>query len=102
MRAVYSFSAPYSRSLGKRSAHWKPANKIRGHFMKQVDGKSRALRGLWAFVFSAFLVVSPSAGATESYYRHVIFDNSLATGNYFYSTAQSSGHSYLEQTDRRL
>ena len=71
--------------------------------MKHVDGKSRSLRGLCVFVFSAFLlIVSPSARATENYYRHVIFDNSLTTGNYFYSTAQSSGHSYLEQTDHRL
>lgn len=38
----------------------------------------------------------------SSYYRHVIFDNSLTSDNYFYSKGQSSGQSYLEQTDGRL
>ncbi len=42
------------------------------------------------------------AQGSSNYYHHVIFDNSLAPGAYFYSTAQASGKSYLEQSDGRL
>jgi len=46
--------------------------------------------------------VSSPAHATSDYYRHVIFDNSLTPDNYFYSVAQASGQSFLEQKDHRL
>jgi exo beta-1,2-glucooligosaccharide sophorohydrolase (non-reducing end) len=46
--------------------------------------------------------VSLPAGATSDYYRHVIFDNSLTSDNYFYSVGQASGQSFLEQKDHRL
>ena len=48
---------------------------------------------LWATVLRA--------GDTE-YYRHIIFDNSLPSEYYFYSYAQASGGSTIEQKDGRL
>jgi len=42
------------------------------------------------------------ARASSDYYRHVIFDNSLTSDNYFYSAGQASGQSFLEQKDHRL
>jgi len=49
-------------------------------------------------------ILSPEfghAGDTE-YFRHIIFDNSLTPETYFYSYAQASGSSSIEQKDNRL
>jgi hypothetical protein len=42
-----------------------------------------------------------ASGNTE-YYRHIVFDNSLAADTYFYSAGMSNGGSFLEQQDNRL
>ncbi len=67
---------------------------------------TRSLRGsrwhhllLLSVLFCLFPALSH---ANSDYYRHVIFDNSLTADNYFYSAAQTSGKSYLEQKDHRL
>jgi exo beta-1,2-glucooligosaccharide sophorohydrolase (non-reducing end) len=64
--------------------------------------------GLHVKLFSAVsilavLLVPPLlvAGDTE-YYRHVVFDNSLTSDNYFYSHAQASAPSLIEQQNGRL
>jgi exo beta-1,2-glucooligosaccharide sophorohydrolase (non-reducing end) len=41
------------------------------------------------------------SGDTD-YYRHVVFDNSLTSSDYFYSYAQASSPSSIEQKDGRL
>jgi len=63
----------------------------------------------WAIMFvrhlillATFCLSSAMAFANSDYYRHVIFDNSLTSDNYFYSTAQSSGRSFLEQKNGNL
>jgi exo beta-1,2-glucooligosaccharide sophorohydrolase (non-reducing end) len=53
-------------------------------------------------IFAAFLLLALlSAGDTE-YYRHIVFDNSLTSDNYFYSHAEASPPSSIEQKDGRL
>lgn len=49
----------------------------------------------------ATLCVSQASQASE-YDRHVIFDNSLTPDSYFYSRAQASGNSYIEEQSGRL
>jgi hypothetical protein len=48
------------------------------------------------------LLLPTEAAAASDYYRHVFFDNSLTSDNYFYSGGQSSGQSFLEQQKGRL
>src|SRR5215472_9380381 len=43
-----------------------------------------------------------SALADSDYYRHVIFDNSMNTGSYWYSTGRAIAPSALEQKDGHL
>lgn len=47
------------------------------------------------------LLLSPACTASD-YYRHVVFDNSLTPDSYFYSRAQASGRSFIEQQNGRL
>jgi exo beta-1,2-glucooligosaccharide sophorohydrolase (non-reducing end) len=70
--------------------------------MTFVAAKSRVMALRFVILLLAFYMLSASACANSDYYRHVIFDNSLTSDNYFYSTAESSGQSFLEQKDRRL
>ncbi|MGC2172163.1 MAG: glucoamylase family protein [Candidatus Sulfotelmatobacter sp.] len=71
--------------------------------MRFVAGKSRSSRKRHLFILAVVLGLLPSlAHATSDYYRHVIFDNSLTSDDYFYSSAQTSGQSFLEQKDHRL
>jgi len=63
-----------------------------------VSPRTRSL----VLVASLLYPLSSLAQSTTDYYRHVIFDNSLTLDNYFYSSGQSSGQSYLEQSDGRL
>src|ERR1700676_3284984 len=54
-------------------------------------------------VLSIFVLLLPTtARAASDYYRHVFFDNSFTSDNYFYSRGQSSGQSFLEQQNGRL
>ena len=71
--------------------------------MNFVAGKLRGSRTQHLLVLAVVLCVLASlAHATSDYYRHVIFDNSLTPDDYFYSTGQASGQSFLEQKDGRL
>ncbi len=56
---------------------------------------------LLRLIASVFLL-TPFLSANSAYYRHVIFDNSAQQSHYFYSTAQASAPSTLEQEDGRL
>jgi exo beta-1,2-glucooligosaccharide sophorohydrolase (non-reducing end) len=47
-------------------------------------------------------LLASSAWAQSEYYRHVVFDNSLTSDNYFYSHGMANGASSLELKDRRL
>ncbi|MGB8260409.1 MAG: glucoamylase family protein [Terracidiphilus sp.] len=58
-------------------------------------------RQLFVLVALFFLPAIPARAASD-YYRHIVFDNSLTQDSYFYSRAQSSGTSFLEQQDGRL
>lgn len=42
------------------------------------------------------------AQSDTEYYRHIVFDNSLTSGHYFYSWAQATGGSSIQQEDWRL
>lgn len=54
-------------------------------------------------MFAAVACLLPSlAHASSDYYRHIVFDNSLTSDQYFYSSGQSNGQSFLEQKDYRL
>jgi hypothetical protein len=65
----------------------------------QLNG-AHACRAI-ALLAGISLFASLAQGSSD-YYHHIIFDNSLAPGTYFYSTAQTSGKSYLEQKDDHL
>ena len=71
--------------------------------IKSVTGRSGGSRRQHLLVlFIAFGLLSLPAHAASDYYHHVIFDNSLASDSYFYSTGQASGQSFLEQQSGRL
>ncbi len=63
----------------------------------------RSARSLFrlALAFALFLLPAAACSASD-YYRHVIFDNSLTSDSYFYSRAQASGDSFIEQQSGRL
>jgi hypothetical protein len=61
----------------------------------------RFLPWITVAVGAAFLVPSLVYGETD-YYRHVIFDNSLTSDAYFYSSAHASAPSSLAQKNSRL
>jgi len=68
------------------------------------DLRNRILRSRRSalFVTVAATLLSAFAHATSDYYHHIIFDNSLTADTHFYSTAQASGSSYLDQKDGRV
>lgn len=71
--------------------------------IKSVTGRSGGSRRQHLLVlFIAFCLLSLPAHAASDYYHHVIFDNSLTSDSYFYSTGQASGQSFLEQQSGRL
>lgn len=71
--------------------------------MKCVTGRSCGSRRQYLLSLLVVICLFPSlAHAASDYYRHVIFDNSLTSHSYFYSTGQASGQSFLEQQDSRL
>lgn len=71
--------------------------------MRCVARRSRGFRSRHLLVLSVVFYLFPSlAHANSDYYRHVIFDNSLTSDDYFYSAGQSSGQSFIEQKDHRL
>ena len=70
---------------------------------KSNSRTQRSFCNLHHFVLAAVLCLLPSmAHAGSDYYRHVIFDNSLTSDTYFYSRAQASGNSFIEEQHSRL
>ena len=62
-----------------------------------------ARHGLATFVLLACAALLPAQQSPDSdYYRHVIFDNSLTGGTYYFSQGQSNGESFIEQQVGRL
>ena len=53
-------------------------------------------------ICTALLFPASSYGGDTEYYRHIVFDNSLTSDNYFYSYGQASAPSSIEQKDGRL
>ena len=53
-------------------------------------------------MLAALLLPPLLSGGDTEYYRHIVFDNSLTSDNYFYSYAQASSPSLIEQKDGRL
>ena len=71
--------------------------------MKFVAGGSRNSCRQHLLVLAVVLCLLQSlAYATSDYYRHIVFDNSLTSDQYFYSGGQANGKSFLEQKDYRL
>src|ERR1019366_5344363 len=71
--------------------------------MRFVAAGSRVCRNRHLLIVSLLFCLFPSlAHASSDYYRHIIFDNSLTWDDYFYSTGQASGQSFLEQKDDHL
>jgi exo beta-1,2-glucooligosaccharide sophorohydrolase (non-reducing end) len=56
----------------------------------------------WRWFFGILLTWSTAASGNTEYYRHVIFDNSLTSDAYFYSSAIGNGASFVEQSNSRL
>ena len=56
----------------------------------------------WLCMLGALCLCPTVSLADTEYYRHVIFDNSLTPGAYFYSAAMANGGSFIEQSDSRL
>jgi len=55
------------------------------------------------FLFlAAVLLPTALRAASDDYYRHVIFDNSLTRNTYYFSGAQSNGQSFIEEQNGRL
>jgi exo beta-1,2-glucooligosaccharide sophorohydrolase (non-reducing end) len=61
----------------------------------------RYFRGL-LFLLAALCVLSSAVFANSTYYRHVVFDNSLTPETYFNSSGSANGPSFLETQDWRL
>jgi hypothetical protein len=53
-------------------------------------------------IFAALLLPALLPAGDTDYYRHIVFDNSLTSDNYFYSYGQASGPSSVEQKNGRL
>ncbi len=54
------------------------------------------------FILALLCLLPSPARASSTYYRHVIFDNSLTSDNYFYSRGQASGKSFVAEQQGRL
>jgi hypothetical protein len=64
---------------------------------------ARGPRGLASLALIAITFLLPARlHAASDYYRHVIFDNSLTRGTYYYSSGQANGQSFVEHKDGRL
>jgi hypothetical protein len=69
-------------------------------------GASQSLRiGQLAFSTALFILIVSFpvlASAQTVYYRHIVFDNAIGSGPYFYSHAQSVAPSQIEEINYRL
>jgi hypothetical protein len=69
---------------------------------KDQKEASRVLARRSVFLLYAAVSFVPVALAQSDYYRHVLFDNSLNSGAYWYSTGRTVAPSALEQPDGHL
>ena len=69
---------------------------------RTLIGNSSVARIFACLFASAALLAPPVAHAQGSYYRHVIFDNSLTHDTYYHSQAQTNGQSFVEEHKARL
>jgi len=69
--------------------------------LRRVSFQNKATMRL--FLLIVFLSLDSSAALADTeYYRHEIFDNSLTSDTYFYSSAIANGHSFIEQSNSHL
>ena len=66
-------------------------------FVSKISGLCRA-----AVCLICLLILSPFAAGDTEYYRHILFDNSLESDAYFYSTGKASSPSTLELEHGKL
>jgi hypothetical protein len=66
-------------------------------FVSKISGLCRAAVGL-----ICLLILSPFAAGDTEYYRHILFDNSLESDAYYYSTGKASAPSTLELEHGKL
>jgi exo beta-1,2-glucooligosaccharide sophorohydrolase (non-reducing end) len=72
-------------------------------FNRSTRNDSGYRKCVWLFVVFVFVFfLSPRGSWGSDYYRHVIFDNSLTSDQYFYSNARSSEPSYVEHKGNKL
>ena len=73
------------------------------NFFPRICGHSARQSSYILLLFVLLGCHSPARAQTDTgYYRHIVFDNSLASGHYFYSWAQATGGSSIQQEDWRL
>ena len=74
-----------------------------GNFSPKLFGHSPKKS---SFIFWLLVLLScyctANAQTDTDYYRHIVFDNSLTTDHYFYSWAQATGDSSVQQQDWKL
>jgi hypothetical protein len=71
--------------------------------MRHILGAAIGFGARNILILSIAVLLHPTAAnAASDYYRHVFFDNSLTSDDYFYGKGQSSGLSFLEQRNGRL
>jgi hypothetical protein len=69
--------------------------------LRRVSFQNKATMRL--FLLIVFLSLDSSAALADTeYYRHEIFDNSLTSDTYFYSSAIANGYSFIEQSNSHL
>jgi|SRR5580704_2915122 hypothetical protein len=80
--------------------YWFPRSSLRTPNSKKhsIRANTWKLSSVFSILAALLLPALLSGGDTE-YYRHIVFDNSLTSDNYFYSYAQASSPSLIEQKD---
>jgi exo beta-1,2-glucooligosaccharide sophorohydrolase (non-reducing end) len=62
----------------------------------------KVANALWLLALAAIVAPTLLHATPGDYYRHVIFDNSIARDTYYFSSAQSNGQSFVEEQKGRL
>jgi hypothetical protein len=66
-------------------------------FVSKISGLCRA-----TVFLICLLILSPFAAGDTEYYQHILFDNSLESDAYYYSTGKASAPSTLELEHGKL
>jgi exo beta-1,2-glucooligosaccharide sophorohydrolase (non-reducing end) len=67
-----------------------------------ISSRSRYTLSHLVLLLAIFPLTFAPAFANTAYYRHIVFDNSLAPEAYFYSSGTANGPSFLENLNNRL